>query len=104
MWVYAHLQTTDTEYFVVSGFTGECAGTKTRCEPDIVGTGVALRGKMCGLSAVDSFYFNVDSGLWKLSELAMDDFAKDAIQRYLLAFGGKQSFLKMVSRGQDEKY
>jgi len=103
-WIYAHLKATDAEYFVVSGYTGECAEGKRRCEPDVVGTGVLLRGTMCSLTAVDSFYWDDHSDLWKLSEPLMNDFAKDAIQRYVSAFGGRKNFLEIVTTGQSERY
>ena len=103
-WVYAHLKSADAEYFIVSGYTGDCSNGKRQCYPDIVGTGVLLRGAMCSVTAVDSFYWDDHSDLWKLSESLMNDFAKDAIQRYLAAFGGRKSFLDIVSTGQSERY
>jgi hypothetical protein len=103
-WVYAHLRTTDTEYFILSGRTKPCANNANKCTtfPDTSGTAVALRGKHCQISASDGFYWAQNFPASQMPESTLDEFASDALNRYSRAFGGKQAFLGRLTAKHEE--
>jgi hypothetical protein len=104
-WVYGHVTSADTEYYIVSGLMhdyDEGTGRKTgTLSPDETGLIVAIRGSKCSMEAQDSFYWNARSPEWSLPDSVLAAFAKDALERYSKAFGGKDRFLKRLDAGND---
>lgn len=98
-WIYAHLSTRNTEYFILSGLTHVCPDGPGVCHtsPDIAGTIVASRGSKCSVESVDSFYWRTGDTLWNLPQRDLDEFARDALRRYAKAFGSKRAFLRNVT-------
>jgi hypothetical protein len=98
-WIFAHLKKEGVEYFIVSGFARVCPDGPGQCDvgPNITGTIIALRGSKCSAEAADGFYWRKDDPLWDLSEAALDGMARDAVQRYAEAFGGKRNFMDHLS-------
>jgi hypothetical protein len=100
-WVYGYTQTTDAEYFVISGLVHshneETGREMASVHPDIDGliVAVSVKDSRCALKAEDSFYWTADEKdpLWNLPESAL---ALDALHRYAKAFGGKVIFLKSL--------
>jgi hypothetical protein len=97
-WVYAHLESERSEYFIVSGLTRSCTKGGGSCDTvlDLTGMIVALRGARCTVEAADAFYWRKNAPVWDLPEAELNNLAWDALQRYAKAFGGKRSFLKNV--------
>lgn len=98
-WVFAHLKKENVEYFIVSGLARVCPDGPGHCDlaPNITGTIVALHGSKCSTEAADGFYWRKDDPLWDLPEAALDGMARDAVQRYAAAFGGKKNFMDHLS-------
>ena len=97
-WVFAHLKNEDVEYFIVSGFARVCPDGSAPCAvaPNITGTIVALRESKCTAEAADGFHWQKNDPLWNLSEASLDLMARDAIRKYIKAFGGRTQFLERL--------
>jgi hypothetical protein len=98
-WVYCHLKTAEIEYFIVSGLIRQCPDGPGPCDlqPDVTGAIVALRGSTCSAEAADGFYWRKSDSLYDLPEASLGEMARDALQRYAKAFGGKKNFLNKLT-------
>jgi hypothetical protein len=103
-WIYGHTKTADTEYFIVSGFMryeDETSGSKKEVVRDENGLIVAVHGGSCEASVQDGFYWDENPPILKLSKETKRELARDSVQRYVKAFGGKDAFLKRVGNVQE---
>jgi hypothetical protein len=106
-WIYGHLKTTDSEYFLVSGliYTQEDkpGGARSISQEDDDGLIVALKGSKCLVDQADYFYdqkFNPARTATPINAPAsvVSGILQDAIRRDVVAFGGRQNLLKLVKR------
>jgi hypothetical protein len=99
LWVFAHFQGSDTEFFIVSGFVKTHLEGPAPLSPDF-GAAIALRGNECRRDPLDWFWSGkANPGNLKpirVSTAELDGLAEDALQRYSTAFGGKESFLRAI--------
>lgn len=104
-WVYGHLKTTDSEYFLVSGLMESHAdepGGAVMVAPD-EGGGMVVALRVSGCAADQSEYFltqEVNPGKTAtpimVPKAVLVGILQDAFKRYVVAFGGKQELLKRV--------
>lgn len=107
-WVYGHLKTSDSEYFLISGlmqFHDEETGRATSIAPEEDGgLIVAINGSQCRVD-LDEYFFPQEINTAKkatpitASPAVVDGILHDAFQKYVAAFGSKQAFLKLVKPG-----
>lgn len=107
-WVYGHLKTSDSEYFLIYGLMefqeDSPRATRTVAPEEGDGLAVALRGSTCLVDQAD-YFFSQDVNPAKKETPIMvpaaivNGLLWDAFQKYVAAFGGKQAFLKLVKRG-----
>ena len=106
-WAYGHLQTPDAEYFLISGLmeshADEPGGARTIAPDEGGGVVVALRGSDCLVDQVEYFltqHINPAKSATPVIVPAsvLNGILQDAFKKYLVAFGGKQEFLKRVKR------
>lgn len=106
-WAYGHLQTADAEYFLISGLmeshADEPGGARSIAPDEGGGVVVALRGSECLVDQVD-YFLSQDINPAKratpvlVSASVLKAILQDAFKKYVVAFGGKQEFLKRVKR------
>ena len=90
-WVYAYLKEGETEYLIVSSRASQVSGG-----------GVMIRGLVCTLSLPDALLYGIADPDHKdrvITAATMHGLAVDLFRRYENAFGGKENFLREVSRG-----
>lgn len=104
-WVYGHFKMEDSEYFLISGLmesqADEPGGVARTIAPEEEGLAVALRGSTCIVDQADYF---LSQGInpakaatpITVSQSVLTGILQDAFKRYVIAFGGKQEFLKHV--------
>ncbi len=106
-WLYGHLKTADSEYFVISGLMESRAdepGGARRIAPDEGGgVIVALRGSECIVDQTEYFLTqNINPAKTATPIMVpapvLNGILQDAFRKYAEAFGGKQEFLKHVNR------
>jgi hypothetical protein len=107
-WVYGHLKTEDTEYFIVDGYvkieSEDHPGTFTTVQED--GSFVIeLRAGKCLVDPSPYVFFPelVAQGKNPKPKIQVTDQVLDAIwtellQRYAKAFGGKRAFLRRIQK------
>lgn len=107
-WVYGHLKTSDSEYFLISGlmqFHDEETGRATSIAPEEGdGLAVALRGSTCLVDQADYFLSQAINPAKKATPIVappgvVSGILHDGFKRCAAAFGGKQEFLKRVKPG-----
>lgn len=105
-WVYGHLQTTESEYYLISGlrrYRDQVTDTTTGIAPDETGgLAVALRGATCRVDLTDDVLDQKVSPAKDATPIAVPksvvvEILQDAFERYARAFGGKQRFLSQVT-------
>lgn len=107
-WVYGHLKTSDSEYFLISGLmefrADDAQGTRTIAPEEDGGLIVAITSSGCRVD-LDEYFFPQEINPAKkatpitASPAVVNGILQDAFQKYVTAFGGKQAFLKLVKRG-----
>ena len=106
-WAYGHLKTTDSEYFLVSGLmeshADEPGGARTIAPDEGGGVVVELQGSECLVDQVEYFltqHTNPAKNATPVTVLpaVLNGILQDAFKKYVVAFGGKQEFLKHVKR------
>jgi hypothetical protein len=104
-WVYGHLKTTDSEYFLISGLmksqADEPGGARTVAPDEAGGVVVALRGSECLVDQAEYFLMQGNNPgktatPIMVSASVLNGILQDSFKRYVVAFGGKQEFLKHV--------
>ncbi len=104
-WVYGHLKTTDSEYYLISGFRqyrDQVTGVPAGIAPDETdGLAVALRGSRCRVDLADDFLDQKVSRAKDATPImapksAVAEILQDAFEKYAEAFRGKQKFLSQV--------
>lgn len=104
-WVYGHLKTADSEYFLISGLMesqeDNPGGARTIAPDEGDGVAVALRGSMCLVDQGDYFLTqNINRAKNATPIVAPEEdvtgVLKDAFKRYVAAFGGKQKLVELV--------
>jgi len=107
-WVYGHLKTTDSEYYLISGLRqhrDQVTGATSDIAPDETGgLAVALRGSTCRVDLTDDVLDQKVSPAKDATPIAVPksvvgEILQDAFERYAKAFGGKQKFLSQVAPG-----
>lgn len=105
-WVYGHLKTTDSEYYLISGlrrYRDQVTGATTGLAPDETGgLAVALRGSTCRADLSDDVLDQKVSRANDATPITVPksivvEILQDAFERYARAFGGKQKFLSQVT-------
>jgi hypothetical protein len=104
-WVYGHFETSESEYFLISGlmeFHRE-KGAPTIAPEEGDGLVVALQHSKCLLDEAGYFLtqtVNTGKGTTPMMvpSSVLTGILQDAFKRYSVAFGGKQEFLKRVKR------
>jgi hypothetical protein len=104
-WVYGHLKTADTDYFLISGLMefreDKPGGSRTIAPEEGDGVAVALRDSKCLVDQAD-YFLTQDINPAKHAtpitapEAVLNGILADAFRKYVAAFGGKQDFLKHV--------
>lgn len=106
-WIYGHLTTADSEYFLISGlmqYHDEVTGAPTSIAPEEdAGLVVALRGSKCLVDQEDYFFDQKvnparDATPIMAPKTVLTGILQDAFRRDAEALGGKQAFLKLVHR------
>jgi len=102
-WIYGHLKTADSEYFLISGLMefqeDKPGGAHTIAPEEGDGLIVALRGSQCLVDQA-SYFFDQTINPAKTAtpimvpKSVLTGILQDAFKRYVIAFGGKQEFLK----------
>ncbi len=104
-WVYGHLKTPDSEYFLISGLmeshADEPGGARTVAPDEGGGVAVALRGSGCVVDQSEYFLTQeVNPGKTAtpiiVPKAVLVSILQEAFKRYVIAFGSKQEFLKHV--------
>jgi hypothetical protein len=93
-WVYAHVKTADTEYYILYG---DIDGYPE----DDNGVTVAIRGSKSLMDDTYSFYAQYVDPVSKTIAISassdvFEDLSNDLLERYVKAFGSKAEFLKSV--------
>ncbi|HEY6464614.1 MAG TPA: hypothetical protein VIY69_01400 [Candidatus Acidoferrales bacterium] len=93
-WVYAHVKTADTEYYILYG---DIHGYPE----DDNGVTVAIRGSKCLTDDTYSFYAQDVDPVSKTTPISassdvFEALSSDLLERYVKAFGSKADFLKSV--------
>jgi hypothetical protein len=104
-WIYGHFKTADSEYFLISGMMAYHGASNVNSDiaPDESGgLAVALREQKCLVDQADYFLTqraNPAAGATTIivSRSVLDGILKDAFERYVKAFGGRENFLKRVT-------
>jgi hypothetical protein len=104
-WIYGHFKTDDSEYFLVSGLMAYHGGSNvtSNIAPDESGgLAVALREQKCLVDQADYFLTQranpaARTATITASRPVLDGILKDAFERYVKAFGGRENFLKRVT-------
>jgi hypothetical protein len=106
-WVYSHLKTPDTDYFILYGYirvpSREHSGRFMTELEDGDGVIVALHGGRC---LVDQWQLFMRQEVNKAkdatpiyaSDVVLEAMAADVVRRYARAFGGKKNFLEQVTQ------
>ncbi|HKN74035.1 MAG TPA: hypothetical protein VJW94_02570 [Candidatus Acidoferrum sp.] len=104
-WVYGHLKTADSEYFLISGLMefqeDKPGGAHTIAPEEGDGLIVALRGSQCLVDQA-SYFFDQSINPAKTAtpimvpKSVLTGILQESFKRYVIAFGGKQEFLKRV--------
>jgi hypothetical protein len=103
LWIYARWDTTDVQYFIVSGFMKfQPDGPGRAGTEPAFGTAVSLRGGKCTEDQSEYFLRGEinpakNATPIKVPEDILADIAMNALERYAKAFGGKANFLKHLS-------
>jgi hypothetical protein len=106
-WVYGHLKTPDSEYFLLSGLmeshADEPGGARTVAPDEGGGVAVALRGSGCSVDQSEYFLTQeVNPGKTAtpimVPKAVLAGILQDSFKKYVVAFGGEQEFLKHVNR------
>lgn len=106
-WIYGHLKTTDTEYFLISGLIevqeDKPGGAKSIAPEDDDGLIVELQGSKCLVDQAGYFYqqeVNPAKTATAITAPAsvVSAILQDAIRRDASAFGGKEEFVKLIKR------
>jgi hypothetical protein len=104
-WAYGHFKTADSEYFLVSGLMesqeDEPRGARTIAPDEGGGLVVALQGSKCLVDQAEYFLMQATNPAKKATPImvpreVLTGILQDAFKKYVIAFGGKQEFLKHV--------
>lgn len=100
LFIYAHNDSSGTEYYVLGGYyvrrNGANTGTSTVFLSDPKGALVRLQGGHC--SPLGPARESFDSRPQEITSEQLDLLAADAVQRYRKAFGGAQKFKSALVR------
>jgi hypothetical protein len=104
-WIYGHLKSAGSEYYLVSGLMPYHGVNKRQPEiaPDESGgLALALRGKKCLVDQADYFLtqkINPAAGATPIAapRSVVNRILQNVFERYTAAFGGKEQFLKQVT-------
>jgi hypothetical protein len=111
-WVLAHLKTVDAEYFILYGYikvpSEKHPGTFSVELEEDDGLIVALQGSTCRVDQWQFFFRKelnpaTNATPVRASEEVMNEIAADLFERYAKAFGGKEPFLKHVTKDNIEE-
>ena len=106
-WAYGHFKTADSEYFLVSGLMesheDESGDTRTIAPDEGGGLVVALQGSKC---LVDQAEYFLTQGVnpaksatpIMVPKSVLAGMLQDSFKKYVVAFRGKQEFLRRVKR------
>jgi hypothetical protein len=120
-WIYGHFKTADSEYFLISGLIqvqeDKPGGAWSIVQEDDDGLIVALQGSKCLVDQAGYFYEQKINPARTATPITappsvVSGILQDAFRRDVVAFGGKQEFLKQVKpnavlpivRGEFEKF
>jgi hypothetical protein len=104
-WVYGHLKTADSEYFLISGLMefqeDKPGGARTIAPEEGDGVAVVLQGSQCLVDQAGYFFDQRINPAKNATPITVPTsvstgILRDAFKRYVIAFGGKQEFLKRV--------
>lgn len=104
-WAYSHFKTADSEYFLISGLMesheDKPGGARTIAPEEGGGLVVALRGSKCLVDQADYFLTQGTNPAKNATPImvptsVLTGILQNAFKRYVIAFGGKQEFLKHV--------
>jgi hypothetical protein len=106
-WIFGHLKTADSEYFLISGlvqYHDQVTGAPTEIAPDETdGLVAALRDSKCLVDQADYFLSQQVNPARNATPImvprsVVSGILQDAFRRDARAFGGKQRFLEKVNR------
>jgi hypothetical protein len=111
-WVYAHLKTADSEYFLIAGLVKFYNDDANHIVSGIAPEGdgglvVALRGSQCLVDQEDYFFTQKPNPARHATPIVAPTpvptgLLQDAFNKYVAAFGGKQEFSKFSKRTKPE--